>query len=156
MSNAGRPDDRSVDGSAKNEEAHVDDEDTEGDAERCRAHHVHGHARDEVIAIDRDAHPVGDDHDGEQGTDAGEEEAVDRDDDGGTLQVFELGVLDLTVDLREGLFAAHREYGVAEGHQHTEEPEMRCEGASAQEAEGFFTEVQVTGAWAAVGEQRRV
>ncbi len=67
---------------------------------------------------------------------AGEDEAVDGDDDGGALEVPELGVLDLAVDLGERLFAAHGENGVAEGHEDAEEAEQVASGAVLEESEG--------------------
>ena len=60
---------------------------------------------------------------GQKGAETGEEEAVGCDDKRGALQVLELGMLDLAVDLSERFFAAHREHGVAEGHQYAEEAE---------------------------------
>jgi hypothetical protein len=73
--------------------------------------------------------PIGDEHGGEQGGAAGEDEAVDRDDDRGALEVLELGVLDLAIDLGERFFAAHGEDGVAEGHEDAEEAEQSAHRA---------------------------
>ena len=53
----------------------------------------------------------------------GEEQAVDGDDDGGALQVLELGVLDFAVDLGQRLFAAHGQHRVTEGHEDAEQAE---------------------------------
>ena len=142
---AGGADDGGVDGSAEDKEADDDDEDAEGNAGDVRADHVHGHAGDEVVAVDMHADGVGDDHDGEQRAQAGEEEAVDGDDEGGAFEVFELGVLDFAVDLGEGLFAAHGEDGVSEGHEDAEESEGGGEAAAFEEAEGVVAEVEVGG-----------
>ena len=106
--------------------------------------HVHGHAGDEVVAVDRDADGVRDDHDGKQGAYAGEDEAVDGDDDGGALEVLELGVLDLAIDLGEGLFAAHGEDGVAEGHENAEQrPKAAKKAGVSEKADGVIAEVEV-------------
>ena len=81
---------------------------------------------------------------------AGEDEAVDGDDDGGALEVLELGVLDLAIDLGEGFFAAHGQHGVAEGHQDAEEAEQRDEFGAFEEAQRVLAEIHVAG-----GGQRR-
>ena len=54
----------------------------------------------------------------------GEDEAVNRDDDRGALQVLELGMGEFPVDLRQRLFAAHGQNGVAEGNQNAEQSEL--------------------------------
>ena len=89
----------------------------------CGPDHVHGEAGDQVVLVDWDAHGIRNEHDGQQGGEAGEEQAVDGDDDGGALQVLQLGMLDLAIDLGQGLFAAHGQHGVAEGHEDAEEAE---------------------------------
>ena len=68
---------------------------------------------------------VGDEHGSQQRGAAGEDEAVDGDDDGRALQVLELGMLDFAVDLGQALFAAHGQDGVAEGHEDAEQAEDR-------------------------------
>ena len=149
---AGGAYDGGVDGSAEDEEADEHDENAEGDAQCDGADHVHGHAGDEVVAIDRDADGIGDEHDGEHGADASKDEAIDGDDDGGALEIFELRVLDLAIDLSEGLFAAHGQDGVAKGHEHAEEAEGAHEAGVFEEAEGVVAEVQVAGG----GERRQM
>jgi len=37
----------------------------------------------------------------------------------GALQILELGMLDLAIDLRQALLAAHGEHGVAECHENS-------------------------------------
>jgi hypothetical protein len=66
----------------------------------------------------------GDQHGGQQRGAAGEDQAVDGDDDRRALQVLELGMLDLAVDLRQALLAAHGQHGVAEGHQNAKQPRI--------------------------------
>ena len=69
---------------------------------------------------------VGDQHGGQQRGAAGEDQAVDGDDDRRALQVLELGMLDLAIDLGQALFAAHGQDGVAEGHEDAEQAEDRA------------------------------
>ena len=68
---------------------------------------------------------VGDQHRSQQRGAAGEDQAVDGDDDRRALQVLELGVLDLAIDLGQALLTAHGQDGVAEGHQDAEQAEDR-------------------------------
>ena len=112
----------------------------EEDAPEQRPHHVHGQAGDQVVLVDMDARAGGDQHRGQQRGAAREDEAVDGDDDRRPLQVLELGMLDLAVDLSQGLLAAHGQDGVAEGHENPEQAEDR-QSASFQKAERVVAEL---------------
>ncbi len=91
------------------------------------------------------ARAVGDEHGGQHGGAAGEDEAVERDDERGALEVLQLGILDLAIDLGERLLTAHGENGVAEGHEDAEESEEMDEWSALEEAEGVVTELQIGG-----------
>ena len=121
------------------------DEDAEDDAQQLRPDHVHGEAGDQVVLVDVGARTTsGMSMDGQQRGAAGEEQAVDGDDDRGALQVLELGMLDFAVDLGEALFAAHGEHGVAEGHEDAEEAEASESRLRAfEEAERIVAEVEI-------------
>src|SRR4029077_5641715 len=54
---------------------------------------------------------------------AGENEAVDGDDDRGFFQILELGMSEFAIDLGERFFAAHGQHGVAEGDEDSEQSE---------------------------------
>ena len=84
----------------------------------------------------------GNQHRSQQRAAAGENQAVDGDDDRRPLQVLEFGMRDLAVDLGQALLAAHGQNRVAEGHQDAEKPENR-QSSSAQEAERILTEVEM-------------
>ena len=58
----------------------------------------------------------------EQGGKPGENEAVDGDDDGGALQVLQLGMGEFAIDLGQRFLAAHGQHGVPEGDQDAEMP----------------------------------
>ena len=110
--------------------------------------HVHGQPGDQVVLVDLRARPVWDQHGGQQRGAAGEDQAVDGDDDGRALQVLELGVLDFAVDLGQALLAAHGQDGVAECHEDAEQPEHGDELGSFEEPERVFAEVQIGVEWA--------
>ncbi len=96
--------------------------------------------------------PVGDQHGSQQRAAAGEDQAVDGDDDRSALEVFELGMRDFAVDLGQAFLAAHGENGVAKGHQDAEEAEDR-QSPSAQETKRIVTEMEV--GWDGRWRQRR-
>ena len=73
------------------------------------------------------AHGVRDNHHEKQRREPGKHEAVNRDDDRGTLQVLKLGMGKFTVYLSKRLFAAHGQNGVAEGDQNSEQAELSGE-----------------------------
>ena len=114
-----------------------------------RAVLVHGQPGDQVVLVNRDAHRVGNDHHEQQRGEAGENEAVDRDDDGGALQVLQLGMGQFAVDLGQRFLAAHGQHGVPEGDQDAENAELSGQILGQvgvlQEAQSFRAELQVVG-----------
>ena len=148
---AGRADDRGVDRAGEDQKADHHHKDAEDDAQRQRPDHVHGHAGDQVVAVDRaPATESGISMTASRDASAGEDEAVDGDHDRGALQVLELGMLDLAVDLGQRFLAAHRQHRVAEGHQHAEQ--ARSIGANLvpfRKPSASSLKMQVRGRWAA-------
>ena len=55
---------------------------------------------------------IGDDHHRKEGNQGSEHQAVNENDQAGLFQVPEFGMFDFAVDLGEGFFAAHRQYGM--------------------------------------------
>ena len=86
---------------------------------------------------------VGNQHGGQQRGAAGEDQAINGDDDGRALQVLELGMLDLAVDLGQALLAAHGQHGVAEGHENAEEAEQRHQPRALEKAQRVVAEFEV-------------
>src|SRR5262249_27307226 len=78
-------DDRSVDGSGKNQESHYHHKHPENELQHMWPHHVHGHARNQIVFVNRDSHAVGNNHHSQQRTDSGEYKTEHGDDQGGTL-----------------------------------------------------------------------
>src|SRR6266702_6410259 len=87
--------------------------------------------------------PRGNQHGSEQRGPTGEDEAVDRDDNCRALQIFELGMLDLAVNLRQALLAAHGQDRVAECHQNSEQPKQRNKFRSLEEPESVIAELEI-------------
>ena len=83
-----------------------------------------------------------DEHGGQQRGAAGEDRAVDGDDNGRALQVLQLGMLDLAIDLGQGFLAAHGQNRVTEGHQNAEQTQDR-QSSAAQKAQGILVKMQV-------------
>ena len=54
-------------------------------------------------------------------TPGGENQAVDENDEAGFFQVAQLGMLDLAIDLRHRLFAAHGQHRVAQADQNADQ-----------------------------------
>ncbi len=148
---AGRTDDRSIDGAAKNQKPDDHDKDPENNTQRQRPNHVHRHAGDQVVAINRHPHRVRNQHHRQQRADAGKDEAIDRNDDRRALQVLELGMLNLAIDLRQRLFAAHRQHRMTESHDDAEQAQRRGRAGVLQKAERILAEVQRWTAWASGG-----
>ena len=140
---ARRPDDRSIDRPGENQESDDNHENAEDDPQNLRSPHEHRHAGDQIVAIDRHAHGVGNDHRRQQRADSGKDEAVNRDDDGRALQVFQLRVLDLAIDLSQRLLAAHRQHRVAESHQDAEQPQRLRQPGPPQETQRVRGKMQI-------------
>ncbi len=144
---AGRTDDRGIDRAGKNQEADDHDKNAEDNPQHLRPDHVHRQAGDQVVAVNRHAHRVGDQHHRQQRTDAGEEEAVDRDHDRGALQVLELGMLDLAVDLGQRFLAAHGQHRMAEGHQDAEQAQHRRQLGVPRKPSASLLKCRFDGTW---------
>ena len=104
---------------------------------------IHGEAADQVVEELRTL-AVRDQHDGEEGDQRREQHAVEKDHEAGALQILQLGMRDLTVNLCEGLLAAHGQQRVAKPYQHHYEGHA-CQGRSGQPAERIGGEPQVGG-----------
>ena len=139
---AGGTDDRGIDCAGKNEEADQHHEHAENNPQHLRSDHVHRHAGDQIVTVDRHPHRVRDQHHRQQRTQAGKQKAVNRNHDRGAFQVLELGVLDLAIDLGQRLFAAHGQHGMAEGHDDAEQPQRSGQLGVFQKAESVLAEVQ--------------
>jgi hypothetical protein len=139
---AGGADDRSVDGAGKDEKADQNHKHPEDNPQHLRANHIHGHPGDQVVSVNRHPHGVGNEHDRQQGTEAGKKKAVDGDDDRRTFQVLELGMFDLPVHLGQSLFAAHGKNGMSERHDDAEQAQRRGQTGVSQKPQGIVTEVQ--------------
>ena len=108
-----------------------------------RTDHVHGESSDQVVAVHLRPDIVGDQHDRQQRDKAGEYEAVDTDDNGCALQVFQLGVREFPIYLRQRFFAAHGEHGVPEADDESQNAEHVRQFAVLPEAERFVAIVNV-------------
>src|SRR5579864_1258168 len=136
-------DDRGVDGPGKNQETDHNYKNAKYQLQNMGADHEHRHARDQIVFIDRDADIVGNDHHGQKGTDAGKDEAEDRDDQSGTLQVAQLGTGDFTVYLGQRFFAAHGEHRVPERYENSEQADRFPDVGVFQKAQRFSAEVKI-------------
>ena len=109
------------------------------------ADHEHGHAGDQVVLI-FNMLIEGNQHVGQQRGAAGEDEAVDSDDNRRPLQVLQLGVFDFAVDLRQRLLAAHGKNRVAKGHENAEQAHHRKQlRHSAQKSQGVVAKGEMKG-----------
>ena len=149
VENAVGTDDRGIDRARKDQEAHHHHEGPESQPQQQRAILIHGQAGDQVVFVNRDPHRVRNDHHEQQRREPGKDEAVNRDDDGGPLQVLQLGMGQLAVDLGQRFLAAHGQHGMAKGDQDAEDGELGGESVGQvgvlQKAQGFLAELQAVG-----------
>ena len=138
-----RADDGGVYGSRENQESDNHHERAKGQAQNLRADHVHREPGDQVVAINLHADIVGDQHDRQQRHEAGEDEAVNADDDGRALQVFQFRMCEFAINLGQGFFAAHGEHGVAKADDQSENAEHVRQFAVLPEAKRFVGVVDV-------------
>ena len=79
----------------------------------------------------------------------GEHEAVDGNDDGGALQVLQLGMGKFAIDLGQRFLAAHGQHGVAECDQDAEDAKFAGQILGQigvlHEAQSFRAELKVVG-----------
>ncbi len=85
---------------------------------------MHRQSTDEVTVVLLHADAVGDQHHRQKANAPGEDQAVNEDDEGGFLEVGQLGRFDFPVDLGQRLLAAHRQDGVPEGNEQTEQADQ--------------------------------
>ena len=105
---------------------------------------IHGQAADQVLEkIPADV--VGNNHDGEEGNQRGEHQAVNEDyepslfEDSGSL-----GLFDFAVDLRQRFLAAHGQHGVTEGDEDGNDAEHMRKTAVRQPAKSAGPKTQIT------------
>ncbi len=97
----------------EDQEADQDDERLEAQPQQLRAGQVHGDAGDQVV-VELRPDAVRNQRRGEEADRRREDQAVDEDHEPRPAEVQRLRRLDLPVDLRERLVAAHRQERVAE------------------------------------------
>ena len=85
---------------------------------------------------------VRNDHHREERNQRGEQQAVNKNDEAGALQVFQLRAFDLPVHLGQRFFAAHRQHRVPEAHQQHDHRDAGCLGPE-QPAQRFTREIDV-------------
>src|SRR5262249_17481172 len=100
-------DDSRVHRASQDQKADDDHEGLQGQLDEGRTDNVPGQARDQIAAVEFHAHFVGDDEHGQEADAGGEDNAVNKNDERRLLEVLQFRRLDLTVDLGQGLFAAH-------------------------------------------------
>ena len=111
-----------------------------------RTDDVAGKSGDQVAAVVFHAHFIGDDEDGQEADGGRQQQAVDEDDEGGALEVLHLGRFDFAVNLGQGLFAGHGQYGMSKSQeqpQNSHAPEKTEGGYVAEEAQRIFGFVKV-------------
>src|SRR5208283_3527569 len=133
----------SVYGAGKDEESDDNNKCAESQPQNLRPDHVHGKTSDQVVAVHLHANVIRDQHDRQQRHQAGENEAVNADDNGRALQVFELGMREFTINLRQRFLAAHGQYGMPEAYDESENAEHVGQLAVLPEAERFVGVVDV-------------
>src|SRR6185437_16097774 len=141
VQHAVRSNDRGVDCARENQEANDDDEGAEEQSESEWAVEPHDQLSEEIVFVARYRHMLRNDHHRQQRTHSGKEEAVNRDDNRGALQVLQLRVGDFAVHLRKRLFAAHGQHRMSECHQDADEAEGAGDTSVLQEPERGLIEV---------------
>ena len=147
-------DDRRVDRPGENQRADDHHEGVQDEFRPGGAVDAHRQAADEVVPVLLHANVVGNQQHGQDADAAGEDQAVEEDDEGRPLEVLELGELDFAVDLGQGLLAAHGQDRVAEGDKDSHQPhqaqpvpaahrhQMLSDGGVLQETQGAFRQVR--------------
>src|SRR5215469_1874053 len=134
VQHAVRSHDSGIDRSRKHQNAHKYDECLESEPQMVRADKIHRQAADqvaEVLGADR----VGNDHEREEGDAGGKDQAINKNDEAGLLQVAELGMLNFAVDLRQSFLTAHGQDGVPQTNKNANEPDRVRQARMAQPAE---------------------
>src|SRR6185437_12764073 len=120
VQNSVRTDDRGVHRSGQHQDADKHNKYVEDQAQGQRPDQVHRQAANQVF-LELPANGVRDDHHRKEGRTRGEDQAVKENDPGGFLQVGKLRVLDFAIHLSHGFLAAHRENGMAQSNQDSNE-----------------------------------
>ena len=120
IQNAVRADDRCVHCPSQHEDTYDHDKATKGKPQRQWPSQVHREATDGIV-LKSCTHRVRNNHHREERHACGEDQAVEKNDAGGLLQVGKLWVFDFAIDLGHGFFAAHCENGVAQANQYSDE-----------------------------------
>ena len=105
--------------------------------------HVHGHAADQIVTVNRNPNFVGNDHHRQHGAQAGKYEAENRNDQCSALQVAQLRAGDFTVYLRQRFFTAHSQNGVAKRYQDPEQAKCFSQVRILQESQCLWGELEV-------------
>src|SRR5262249_34765157 len=131
-----------VHGPRQDDGTHYHDEDVEDQPQQKRAFEAHGQAADEVF---QEALPddVWNDHHREERNQRREDHAVNENDQPGLFQVDQLRAFDFAIDLRERLFAAHCQHGVAERDKDCDDAEHVWQRAVRQPPQCAFGEMQI-------------
>ena len=113
-------DDGRIDRARENQKTHHHHKRPKNQPQQQRSPLIHGQPGDQVVLVNRDSHRVRNDHHEQQRREAGKNETVNRNDDGGSLQVLQLGMGQFAVHLGQRFLAAHGQHGMAEGDQDAE------------------------------------
>ena len=139
---AGRTDDSGVDRARKNQEADEDHESAQRDSRPQRPDHEHREPADQIVAIVRHPDAVRDDHHCEKRHQRGQQQAVNENDHAGAQQIFELGRLDLAIDLCQRFLTRHREDRMAERDQNSKRADRACAGKALEPSQRVVGELQ--------------
>ncbi len=81
---------------------------------------MHGQSADQVF-LKISPHRIRDDHHRKESDARGENQAVEENDPGGFFQIRKLRVLNFSIHLRHGFFAAHGEHRMSQADQDSDE-----------------------------------
>ena len=142
-----RSNNRGINCAGENEESNHDYKSAEQQLQQERTAEPHDQFRKKVVLVTRQRNALRNNHYGQQRPNSGEHEAVNGDDDRSALQVLELRMRNFAVDLRQRLFAAHRQYGMSECHEDAEQTKVRGQTCAREEAERCLAEVKIRRSW---------
>ncbi len=115
-----RTDDRGVDRARKDHRAHHHHEGVKDQPDQEWSSQVHRQSADKIFQESL-PYVVRNDHYGEEGNQRSEDHAVNENHQSSLFQVDEFGTFDFAIDLREGFFSAHGQYGVAQGDEYRDD-----------------------------------
>ena len=133
-----------VHGTGEDHRADHDHEGVKAHSRPQRAGQVHRQTADQVVDIQLRAHPVRNQHHGQERHHRGEQHAVKEDHETGLLEILQLGMRNLAVHLRQGFLAAHSQQRVPQPDQH-DDPDQLFHTGPVQPAEAFAGDVEVRG-----------